>query len=393
MGMHSQEQSGSEKEKLPSAHVRRVLHVIDSLDVGGTESQMVEVARRLDPRFYDVTVATLRAGGPLTKVLEDAGIRIIEFPKHRTMLSVQAAYQLIRMAWFIRNEKIDVVHAHTLWANLMAVPAAWLADAPVIISSQRNLATLSWYTPSRTKVMRRIHRMATRVITNSEAGRQFVIKEFKIAPEQVHVWHNGVSSECFRRVDIDRRKSFPALNSNAKLIINVANMNREVKGHTVLIEAARTICDTLPEVIFVLIGDGPLRPGLEEIVRSYGLTDNFLFMGHREDVSDILPCGDLFVLPSLAEGLPNSVLEASAVGLPVVATSVGGIPEIIDDRVTGLLVPPRNPQALAKAIVQILKNPRFAAILARAGQERVRTEFSFEQALARLNSLYEVPRN
>ncbi|MGB8522182.1 MAG: glycosyltransferase [Candidatus Acidiferrales bacterium] len=380
-------------EKLSSAPVKRVLHVIDSLDVGGTESQMVQVVLRLDPRFYDVTVATLRAGGPLTKVLEGAGIRIIEFPKRRTMLSVQAAYQLIRMAWFIRREKIDVVHAHDLWANLMAVPAAWLAKAPVIISSQRNLATLSWYTPSRKKVIQRIHRMATRVITNSEAGREFVIKEFEIPPKQVHVLHNGVNSERFCRIESDRRKSFPALKSNAKLIINVANMNREVKGHTVLIEAARTICDAIPEVVFVLIGDGPLRPRLEEIVQSHGLADHFLFMGHREDLPDILSCGDLFVLPSLAEGLPNSVLEASAVGLPVVATSVGGIPEIIDDSVTGLLVPPRNPQALAKAIVQILKNPQFAAILARAGQERVRTAFSFEQALARLNSLYEVPRN
>ncbi len=375
-------------ERIPSIPAMRVLHVVDSLDVGGTESQMVQVAQRLDPRFFEVTVATLRAGGPLTEVLEKAEIRIIEFPKRRTMLSFQAAYQLIRMAWFIRRERIDVIHAHDLWANLMAVPAAWLARAPVIISSQRNLATLWWYMPSRKKVIRRVHRMATRVIANSEAGRELLIKEFEIPSKHVQVLYNGVDFEQLSRIHGDRRRLFSSLKANAKLVINVANMNSDVKGHAVLIEAALTICDAIPEATFVLIGDGPLRPHLEEKVRKLGLQRHFLFLGRREDVPDILSCGDVFVFPSLAEGLPNSVLEAAAAGLPIVATTAGGIPEVLEDGISGLLVQPRDPRALGAAILQIFNQPELARRLGYAAQERVRIQFSFARLVEDLCHLY-----
>jgi glycosyltransferase involved in cell wall biosynthesis len=375
--------------EIPSTHRTRILHVVDSLDVGGTETQMVQLAQRLDPCRYDVTVATLRAGGPLTEALQKAGIRILEFPKRRTMLSFQAAGQLIRMAWFIRRQKIDVVHAHDLWGNLMAVPAAWLARAPVIISSQRNLATLWWYTPRRKKIIRRVHLLATFVIANSDASRRLLIEEFWIPSERVRVLHNGVDFERIATVHGNRRELFPGLASNAKLIINVANMNSNVKGQSVLIEAAMDVCTALPESKFVLVGDGPLRAQFEEQVRKLGIWDHFLFLGRRRDVPEILSCGDLFVFPSFAEGLPNAVLEAAAAGLPIVATTVGGIPEIIEHGVAGLLVPPKNPQALCAALLQLLKDPPFAATLARTGKERVSSQFCFDTAVARLEALYD----
>jgi L-malate glycosyltransferase len=379
--------------RIPSINRTRILYVVTSLDVGGTETQMVQMAQRLDPRRYDVTVATLGAGGPLTEALQTAGIRILEVPKRRTMLSFRAACQLIRMAWFIRREKIDVVHAHDLWGNLMAVPAAWLARAPVIISSQRNLATLSWYTPSRKKIIRRVHLLATFVIANSEASRRLLIEEFRIPSERVRVLYNGVDFERIAEVRCDRRELFPGLASNARLILNVANMNSNVKGQSVLIEAAKCVCTDVPEARFILVGDGPLRMQFEEQVRSLGIMDHFLFLGSRRDVPKILSCGDLFVLSSFAEGLPNAVLEASAAGLPIVATAVGGIPEIIEDRVTGLLVPPKNPQALSVALLQLLKDSAFAAALAHAGKERVSTKFCFDNVLAQLRVLYGLRSN
>src|SRR5437879_4685028 len=346
-------QVGPEKSRVSSSRVMRVLHVIDNLDVGGTETQMVQVARRLDPRFYQVTVATLRAGGPLTELLVNAGIRVMEFPKRGSMLSFQAAYQLIRMAWFIRRERIDVIHAHDLWANQMAVPAARLAGARVIISSQRNLAHASWYTPFRKKAVSRIHLLATYVIVNAEAVRQLLLTDFRIPPQHVQLLHNGVDFEVFAKARCDRQRLFPALKPSAKLIINVENMNSEVKGHAILIEAARTVCTAIPEARFAFVGDGLLRPWLERRVLELGLHEHFLFLGPRRDVPDILSCGDLFVFPSFAEGLPNSVLEAAAAGLPIIATPVGGVPEIIKDRVTGLVVPPKDPLPLVEAILEM----------------------------------------
>src|SRR6266404_1396225 len=362
-----------------------VVHVIDSLDVGGTETQMVEVVRRLDPRLYQVTVVCLRAGGPLTATLEEKGIPIIEFAKHRSMLSLRSSYQLLRLAWFLRRERVRVVHSHDLWANLMAVPAAWIAQTPVVISSQRNLAHLPWYTPLRRKVMSLIYRLSTHVIANSEAVRELLVEKFGVPSRQVHVFRNAVDFDRFnhqsnRPNDIDKMS-----NRETKFILNVANMNTEMKGHGLLIQAARTVCSVSPRVRFLFVGDGPLRSRLESQVQELQLQDHVFFLGRRKDVPQILSRSDLFVFPSLAEGLPNAILEAGASGLPIIATPVGGIPEIIIHNVTGLLVPPGDSQALAESILWVLKNPELASDLSRACQRRVLTEFSFDKLLENLN--------
>jgi L-malate glycosyltransferase len=366
----------------------RILHVVDSLDIGGTETQMAQMAQRLDRQFYDVTVATLRTGGPLTQTLDDAGIQILAFPKRRTMLSFQAAFQLLRMAWFIRREKIDVVHAHDLWGNLMGVPAAWLARAPVIISSQRNLATLSWYTPPRRKIIRRVHLLATFVIANSEASRRLLIEEFGIPRDRVRLLHNGVDLERILSALGNRQKIFPDLKPGAKLIINVANMNSEVKGQSVLIKAAKDVCQIVPEAVFVLVGDGPLRSQFEQQVSNLGIRERFIFLGRRRDVPEILSCASIFAFPSFAEGLPNSILEALAAGVPIVATAVGGIPEIIEHGTHGLLVKSGDAHGLAQAISSLLRNPELSQKFSMAGRERIRSSFTWDRALAQLQELY-----
>lgn len=383
-----QSQAGSGASETPSLHVTRVLHVVECLDVGGTETQMVQVAQRLDPRIYHVKVATLRAGGPLTAQLHAAGIQTLEFPKRLTFVSFQAIYQLLRLAWYIHRKKIEVVHAHHLGANLMAVPAAWLARAPVILSSLRNLGHLPWYTPFRRRVMRLIYRLSTGVIANSEAVKRILVTEFRVPPGRVHVLYNGVDYARFSQSRRDRRKLHPSLGPEAKLIVNVANMHSAIKGHADLIEAARTVCASVPQAKFVLVGDGEQRPRLQEQVRKAGLGEFFLFLGQRKDIPEVFSCCDLFVLASHAEGLPNALLEAMAAGLPVVATGVGGVPEIIEDGISGLLVPPGNQTALAEAVLRALQDSRLRARLARAGQERVRKHFSLDRLLEDLNHLY-----
>ena len=366
----------------------RILHVIDNLEVGGTETQMVQMVQRLASSRDEVTVATLRAGGPLSEQLTRTGIEVIEFPKRRTMLSFQAAYQLIRMAWFIRQRKVDVVHAHDLWANLMAVPAARLARAPVTISSQRNLATLWWYTPFRKKVIRRVHLLAKHIVVNSAAVKKLMENEFRIPANRLHILNNGVDFAKFSEAGNGRKMLFPDLPSGSKLVVNVANMNSEIKGHAVLIAAAKEICASSANVFFALVGDGPLRQVFEGSVRRSGLQDRFRFLGRRRDVPEILSCADFFVFPSFAEGLPNSVLEAAAAGLPIIATQVGGIPEIIEHGVTGLLIPAGDSQALVLALHRLMENSSFSATLARAGQQRVRSTYSFESAITQLHALY-----
>jgi len=371
-----------------------VLYLVDTLNVGGTETQLAQVALRLRSTSYPVTVGCLRAEGPLVEVLERASISVVEFRKERTLLSVRGIYQLLRLAIFLHRGRFQVVHAHDPWANLLGVPAAWLARTPIIISSRRYLADpeeqrdrplrRKW----RNKAARILYRLSTKVVVNSASVRDVLVKRDGLPPGKIRVIHNGVDLDRFASAPRDRERLFPGVGNSSKLIAVAANMYSRVKGHSCLIVAAGTICREVPEAIFILIGDGKERAKLERQVREAGLEKSFLFLGFRDDVPELLASCDLAVLPSESEGLPNSVLEAMAAGVPVVATCVGGIPEIIDNGQNGLLVPPENPPALAEAILRVLRDRNLAMRLARAGQERVRTHFSFDRVVAELRQLY-----
>jgi glycosyltransferase involved in cell wall biosynthesis len=374
-------------------NTRRVLYLIDTLNVGGTETQVAHVVPRLRSRSYDVVVGCLRAEGSLLEALKRGNVPIVEFRKDKTLLSLKGVYQLFSLARFLRQGRFHAVHAHDIWSNLLGIPAAWLARTPIIISSRRYLAYLGWYTPRRSAVMRMIYRLSTHVIVNSSSVRDLLVQRDGLPPEKIRVLHNAVDVDRFATAQRDREHLFPGTGPRSRLIAVVANMYSRVKGHTYLISAASTVCQDIPEAVFVLIGDGKERRNLEQQVRQAGLEKNFLFLGSRSDVPELLACCDLFVLPSEAEALPNALLEAMATGLPVVGTRVGGIPEIITDGVNGLLVPTKNPPALAEAILRILQNPGFAKQLSQAGQEMVRTHFGFDRLLAELEQLYTPAEN
>jgi len=370
-----------------------VFYMVDTLRLGGSENQAVEVARRLNSGHYRVTVGCEGGEGPYMEVLRQAGIPVAEFPLHGGLARPSGIYQLLRLAWYLRRERFDVVHTHGLWSNLLGVPAAWLARTPVVISSRRDLAHFWWYTPRRRKILRHIQNLSNFVLANSEAVRQFLVKEDGFHPSKIRVIRNAVDFERFAGIPGNRTKLFPGLGPNDKLVGMVANMNLPVKGHSYLIEAARTVCAVLPQTRFVLVGDGRQRPKFEQQVGELGLEQNFLFLGYRKDVPELLACFDISVLASTAEGLPNVVLEAMAAGVPVVATAVGGTLETIEEGVCGLLVPPRDPEAMGKAILRILQDRALAERLARAGQDRVRAYFNFDRLLLELKELYEEPRH
>jgi len=365
-----------------------IFFVVDSLDLGGTETQMMQLARRLKANGHSVTVGCLHPEGILAQDLVEAGIPVFGFPKPGSLLSLNGANQLLRMALFIRRKKFDVVHAHDLWANLMAVPAGRIAGAPIIISSQRDLGHLYWYTPFRRKVIGAIHRLSARIVANSSAVRKLLVETFRVPPSRVRVLHNSVDFERFASARRDRRQMFPDLDPATRLVAVVANMHSEVKGHHDLIDAARIICRAIPQTSFVLVGDGAERRNIEDHAVVAGVRDHFIFLGRRLDVPEILACCELFTLPSHSEGFPNVILEAMAAGLPVVATQVGGVLEIIEDGQSGLLVPPRDYRALADAIIRVMKDPTLAASLSRNGQQRVQARFSFARLVTETEQLY-----
>ncbi|HXC43642.1 MAG TPA: glycosyltransferase [Candidatus Dormibacteraeota bacterium] len=365
---------------------RRVFYLVDSLDVGGTETQAVELALRIGAMGYEVTLGCLRAGGPLQERLQGSPVAVVEFHPHGGIDSPQGIYQSLRLSWFLRRGRFDVVHTHDLWSNLMGVPAARLAGIPTIVSSRRDLAQSDWYRGNRRVWLRRIQNLSCAVLANAIQVRDALAAEEGFALEKLRVIRNGVDLRKFQ-VPSEREALFPDA-GNGQLIVMVGNMLSDVKGHTWLIAAAPAVIREFPSTRFVLVGDGEARPGFERQVRELGLDQNFLFLGRRNDVPRILASCDIAVLPSRAEGLPNAVLEYMSAGLPTVVTRVGGNEELVEDGVTGLLVPAEDSEALSEALRTYLQNPEGAGKIARRGREFVSRNFSFDRLIREVDELY-----
>jgi glycosyltransferase involved in cell wall biosynthesis len=366
---------------------RKVFYFLDSLEVGGTETQAVELALRLPVDTYDVTLGCLRVKGPLLEKLKGSAVAIREFHPTGGLDSPAGLYQLARLAAYLRREKIDVVHTHDLWTNLMGVLAARMAGVPAIVSSRRDLAHFDWYQGRRRTWLRRIQNLSGVVLANATPIRDALISEDGFAPEKLRVIHNGVDTAKFQRGRRDRERLFPGT-QNQKLVVLVGNMHTDVKGHPWLIDAAPAVLKEFPQTRFVFAGDGDSRRAFEEQAAKLGLQGNFMFLGRRSDIPDVLASCDIAVLPSRAEGLPNAVLEYMAAGLPTIASRVGGNAELVEDGVTGLLVPPEDSSAIADALLCLLRDPDLSRKMAESGRKVAVENYSFDRLIREVDALY-----
>ncbi len=365
--------------------VRRVFHLVDSFNVGGTETQAVELVRRLPAAGYEVSVGCLKREGPLEDRLQGTGIAIREFRSRGGIDSPSGLRQLLRMSWFLRG--FDIVHTHDLWSNLVGVPAARLARVPAIISSRRDLSHSEWYQGRRRVCLKWIQNLGGAVVTNAAPIRDVLLGEDGFDPRNVRVIHNGVDVAKFKSARKDRVRLFPDAGAG-KLVVLVGNMHTAVKGHPWLIAAAPAVLEEFPDTRFVLVGDGEQRSSFERQARDLGVMQNFLFLGRRSDIPEILASSDIAVLPSRAEGLPNAVLEYMAAGLPVIASRVGGNAELVQDGVTGILIPPEDSTAISMALLKTLSEPVLARQMAQAGHEFTVRNFSFERLVQDVDALY-----
>ncbi len=366
---------------------RKVFYLLDSLNVGGTETQAVELAARIPAAGYDVTLGCLRLQGPLQQRLKETEVALREFHPTGGLDTPGGFYQMLRLSWFLRSRKFDVVHTHDLWSNLLGIPAARMAGVPAIVSSRRDLGHLDWYQGRRRRWLRRIQNLSAAVLVNATPIRDALISQDGFAPEKLRVIHNGVDIEKFDVGRGGRERLFPGV-GDRRLIVLVGNMHSDVKGHPWLIAAAATVVSEFPATRFVLVGDGQQRTSFEQQVAALGLEQNFIFMGRRDDVPAILCACDIAVLPSRAEGLPNAVLEYMAAGLPTVVSNVGGNAELVKNGVTGLVVPAEDSFALSSALLKLLHDPVLARQMASRGKEFIVHNFSFDRLIHQIDELY-----
>jgi len=339
---------------------------------GGTEQQMTELIVRLDRARFDVHVACfLRDGAWLPRVERCAPVTA--FP----IRGFARARTLVRAAEFVRwcrARRIRVLQTCDLYANTFALPSAAVAGVRVRIGSRRELNPDK--TPAQIALQRQAYRFATRVVANSAAAAKQLQSE-GIPLRRIHVIPNGLASERYRARDIA-----PVVTR----LITVANLRQE-KAHDVLLAAIAALAPRHPTLALQIVGDGPRRAALEAQARALGVANRVEFLGHREDVPELLARADAFVLPSRSEAFPNGAIEAMAAGLPVVASAVGGLLDLIDDGRTGVLVPPDDVTALAAALGDLIEDPARAAALGRAARDDAR-RYSFDRMVQSFEDLY-----
>ena len=352
-----------------------VVHLTSSRFFGGPERQMLGLAQALPPSCRTVIV-TFPEDGHCHPFLEEARQRGL----HALALENDTPYffaALDELTNLLRHTQASVLCCHGYKANLLGRLAARRTGVAVIAVAR------GWTGENlRVRLYEAMDRIGLRwmdQVVCVSAGQAAKVRQAGVPQEKTRVIHNAIRTERFAEPDPGYRgllqQIFPLPRSR---IIGAAGRLSPEKGFGVLIDAAATLARRDQTLGFVLFGEGPLRDRLARRIELYGLTSSFILAGFRADLDRFLPFLDLLVLPSFTEGLPNVVLEAMAAGVPVVATAVGGTPELIEDGVNGYLVPPGEPQALAARLHDLLTDEQRMQALGQAGRRTVLERFTFE---------------
>ena len=336
---------------------------------------MIELIRRLDPGQYAVHVACFDSRGAWFPRVRDVATSVASFPI-QGFARPGTARQLFCFARWLRRHRIAVIQTCDLYSNIFGLIGAAMAGVPVRIGSRRELNPDK--TPGQIRLQRFAYRLATRVVANSPAATKMLEAE-GVPASHVTLIPNGVDLPAGSARDA---------RTSVREIVTVANLRTE-KNHETLIAAAAALAPTHPALRFAIVGDGPRLSELQSLARARGVDHIVDFLGHREDVPALLAAADLFVLPSRSEAFPNSAIEAMAAGVPVVASAVGGLLDLIDDGRTGILVPPCDPEALAHAIAALARDPDRAQRLGASARAEVASRYGFDRMVGAFQDLYE----
>ena len=363
------------------------MHICSTGDFGGGATYLLSLAAKMN-RDKVLQYFVIPEEGELSCELRRRGfdVKVLDLERRFNPVSI------LRLARMMKESGIDAVHTHDPRTNLYGFLAGRIARARALICTIH--CFLHDYPIGRLK--KRIYliidnfnlRYAKTIVCVSNAIAEDLVKSRGLPKERIIVIHNAV--------DLDRVKAAKnsqeigrefACDNPGRLIGTVGRMTSE-KGHMYLIQALALLAEKFPALKCVIVGDGPLRPELETKCRELGLERVCIFTGVRTDVPNLLSIMDVFVLPSLSEGFGIALLEAMAMGKPVVATRIGGIPEVVEDGVTGLLVQPGDPKTLANGILEMLSDKERSLEMGRRGREVVSKHFTLESMVAEMEKVY-----
>ena len=351
--------------------------MLNTFETGGSERQFLAIANVINRERFDLRFGCIARVGSL---LDDT-LAVQEFPLGGSFLSLRAQWSRLTLAQYLRSKKIEIAHSFDFYTNLLLLPTARVAGIRAVIGSQRQLGDL--LTPLQVRAQTLAFRFCHRIVCNSRAAAER-LRQNGIPDEKIALIPNGLSDQLFVRTAPAMRVAPGTVH-----IGMIARMNSRSKNHRTFLKAAARLVSRFPNLKFLLVGDGPLRSELEQFAIQLGIASRVIFLGDRRDIPEILASMDISVVPSESESQSNAVLESMAAGIAVVATNVGGTPELITDGESGLLVPPGREEELAEAIETFVTQPQFRAACANRGKEIAAKGFSLASVAQRYELLYE----
>ena len=382
----------------------KILHIITRLDMGGSAQNTFLTCLNLSRKFDMVLVCGLSQESNMTdsemkvvdKQIYDArinGVKIVQIPSLVRRISpvndVRTLFDLVRI---IKTEKPDVVHTHTSKAGILGRLAAIIARVPLLVHTPHGHVFVGHFGPMLSKIFLWVERLfaflTDRVVVLTE-GESRDYTDFNVYPRDKHVKiHSGVDIEKFKQNSVNavEKKRSLGLDQNG-FVVGFIGWLLPIKGPMHLLMAMESVWQNCDDAVLVYIGKGELDVDLRAEAMKISANGRINFLGWRDDVHEIMPVFDIFVLPSLNEGMGRVLVEAMAAGKPIVASNVGGIPDLVQHEYNGLLVPPGDEKALAAAIMELIKDPGKAKAMGQRGRERCH-QFSLESMIDKLDQLY-----
>lgn len=360
-----------------------VLHVIARLPVGGVEQQLLTVVKHYDRERFTPLVCSLSDKGPIGAEIESAGIEVISLGSLRHTFSWATVTALARV---MSERRVAVVRTHQYHANLYGRLAAIGARVPCVVASVHNA-----YTRDR-KLHRRminyiLSRFTDRVVAVSESVRHDVMKYDHLPGDKVIVIRNGIDVEAFQSRERSAVRSEFGIADGVPVVGTVGRLTPQ-KGHHSLIEAFARLAPDFPAAVLMVVGEGPLKEDLQGYAGRLGVADRVIFTGLRRDIPQLLAAMDVFVLPSLWEGMPNALIEAMASGKAAITTDFAFAREIVNSDRLGILVPPQDSNAIARSVASLLRDATRSKRLGEAARENVRLQFSITRTVDTYCSLF-----
>jgi len=375
----------------------KILRIIARLNIGGPAIHTILLTAGLDNERFASTLVTGVEGkyeGNMLDLAAAKGVEPIIIPQLRRNIDPIGGFiALLKLCHLMRRERPHIVHTHTATAGLLGRLAARLAGVPIILHTFHGHVLHGYYGPLWSKALvwmeRFLAHLSDRIVTVSEGQRQ-ELAGYGVAPlEKITVVPLGFELEDLLACESHRgelRRELGLADDN-KLVGIVARLV-PIKNHRLFLQAAQVVAEAMPQARFLVVGDGELREELEAYAGALGLGGRILFTGWRRDLGRLYADLDVVALTSINEGTPVSLIEAMAAGVPVVATAVGGVPDVVVDGETGYLVEAGDVKGMAQAIIELLRNPEKAKEMGQRGREAVYPRFDVQTLIANVKGLY-----